>query len=54
MKQVGSKLHLRVLSDDSPDNVADLIHGWIDRELRNREYAERDTEITVVIGLDVK
>lgn len=53
MNRVGSKLILRVLSDDQPDDVADTIRNWVDQEMRSREHSERDTEIVLVIGMDV-
>lgn len=52
MKVVGTKLYVRVLSDDTPDEVADSIRNWVVQELRGRESSERDTEIVVVIGMD--
>lgn len=54
MKRTGTKLTLRVLQDDDPTEVADEVRNWIEREMVSREGIDRDTEITVVIGLDVR
>lgn len=51
MQYVTQKLVLRVLGKDDVDDVAQEIQLWVSKVMRTLEAADRDTEITVVIGL---
>jgi hypothetical protein len=51
MRRESSRIIFRVLSDDQPDDVADAVRNWVEKEMMGRDFPERDTEITVTIGL---
>jgi hypothetical protein len=51
--RTGTKLYLRVLATDTPEEVGNAVQEWVRDEMLGRENTERDTEITVVIGMDV-
>lgn len=52
MRRDSTKVVFRALADDQPTDVADTIRNWVENEMLGREHSERDTEITVTIGLD--
>lgn len=49
---MGTKMIMRILHTDTPEDAAREVADWIRNEMAGLHDDERDTEITVVIGLD--